>query len=345
MLGWSYPIPPRIEVFPPYVSSPSAMAPIVFYKRTGAQLLLMQSWVGSVGARAPRPEPALSFEAPPAAVPMDAPEGRGLDVLVTLPVYNEEAMLYASVHRMVEGLRSSNLRYRLSIAEDGSVDRTREVIARLKAEFPDLIVRTNPLRQGRGYALRQLWSEIDADRYVFVDADLAAGPGAVVRVVDEIRRGAEVATGSRYCPGAVVQRPLLRHLVSRAYNRLVRLVFDDGIRDHQCGLKAFSREAKSKLMAMTREGSWAWDTEVLVLARLSGMRVVEVPVEWKEYRSPRTPLRRLLSDIYLHGLSLMRLGNGLELRLRQGNDGLAPVGTNSGVRPVPSPLRGGEFYR
>jgi glycosyltransferase involved in cell wall biosynthesis len=237
-------------------------------------------------------------------------------VLITLPVRNEAAMLDGSFRRLVRGLDGAGVNYRLSIAEDGSSDGTPAVIRGLQAEFPKLIVSSSRVRRGRGLALRELWSEVDADIYAFVDADLAAGPPALVRVISEVERGADVATGSRYCPGATVHRPPLRQLVSRAYNRFVRMTFGESIQDHQCGLKAFSREAKTELFAMTRENSWAWDTEVIVLAALAGLRVVEVPVDWTEYRGVRTPLRRLMSDVYLHGSALIRLKVGLRERMK-----------------------------
>jgi|HubBroStandDraft_1064217.scaffolds.fasta_scaffold15232_3 glycosyltransferase involved in cell wall biosynthesis len=237
-------------------------------------------------------------------------------VLVTIPVRNEAAMLEATYRQLVRGLDQSGLKYRMSIAEDGSTDGTPAVIQRLKAEFPNLLVTTGPARLGRGLALRQMWSEVDADVYAFVDADLAAGPPALISVISEVQNGADVATGSRYCLGAQVRRPPLRQLVSQAYNLFVRLTFGENIRDHQCGLKAFTRQAKERLFEMSREDSWAWDTEVMVLAKRSGMRVVEVPVEWSETRWTRTPIRRLLSDVYLHGTSILRLKSGLEETMR-----------------------------
>jgi glycosyltransferase AglD len=239
-------------------------------------------------------------------------------VLVTVPVHNEAALLYRTIHELSKGLDASGLDYRLSIAEDGSSDGTVEVVKQLQTEFPRLIAHTNSTRHGRGWALRQIWSSLDADVYAFVDADLSAGPEALISVISAVQRGADVATGSRYCAGAVVHRPPLRDLVSGAYNQIVRTIFGDSIRDHQCGLKAFSRQAKTRILAMTREDSWAWDTEAMVIAELAGMRVAEVPVEWRERRVARTPIRRLLADVYLHGASLLRLKSGLEGRLSQG---------------------------
>ena len=229
------------------------------------------------------------------------------NVLVTLPVYNEERLLYGSVRALITKLDSAGLRYTLSIAEDGSTDGTLEIVRGLQKEFPAILAQTDPQRLGRGLALRKFWAETPADVYLFVDADLAAGPAAVLAVLRELGNGADVVTGSRYCPGAIVRRPGLRKAASLGYNWIVRRMFHEPIRDHQCGLKAFTREALSRLLEASQENSWAWDTEILVLAQMAGLRVREVPVEWTEHRSVRTPLPRLASDIYLHGTALLRL--------------------------------------
>jgi glycosyltransferase involved in cell wall biosynthesis len=228
-------------------------------------------------------------------------------VLVTVPVHNEAKLLRSSIETLDAGLAQSGLPYTLSIVEDGSTDETIDVIDELQPQFPNLIVRTSEERLGRGLALRRLWTELDADIYAFVDADLASGPASVAEVVRAVEGGADVATGSRYCPGSVVHRPPLRRLVSMAYNRIVQGMFQESIRDHQCGLKAFSRHALSTLMPLSRENTWAWDTEALILATYSGLQVVEVPIEWTEFRSSRTPLGRLSSDVFLHGESVARL--------------------------------------
>jgi len=237
-------------------------------------------------------------------------------ILLTIPAHNEEGILYDSVHRIVESLEDSRLDYRVAIAEDGSTDGTGAEIARLQADLPDLIVQRIPSRVGRGLALRTLWSAVDADVYAFMDADLPADPSALLDVVQAIDDGADVATGSRYCHGAQVHRPPVRSLTSLAYNGLVRFLFHEPIRDHQCGLKAFRREAVRVLLPASREDSWAWDTEILLLALRMRFRVAEVPISWTERRFHRTPFRRLGSDIRLHGTFLLRLRSDLVDRIR-----------------------------
>ena len=253
-------------------------------------------------------------------------------LLLTIPVHNEEGILYESVHRLVDRLEGSGLDYRLALAEDGSTDRTGEEIAQLQAEIPGLIVQRIPRRVGRGLALRRLWGAVDADVYAFLDADMPADTAALVDVLHAIEDGADVATGSRYCLGAEVHRPPVRSLTSLAYNGLVRFLFDEPIRDHQCGLKAFRREAVRVLLPMSREDSWAWDTEILLLALRMRFQVAEVPISWTERRYRRTPLRRLLSDVRLHGTFLLRLRSDLVDRIR------AADAADLAVQEVPLPV-------
>lgn len=227
--------------------------------------------------------------------------------LITIPVWNEERILESTVAALRSALDSAGLSYRLSIAEDGSTDGTREAINRLRLQYPGLLVIESDRRLGRGLALRRFWREVSADAYVFVDADLASGPESVARVTKAVLSGRPVVTGSRYCAGAEVHRPLVRKIVSVVYNRLVCLLFGDDVRDHQCGLKGFNRRAIQELLPLTREDTWAWDTEVLVLASKAGIPVMEVPVVWTEYRTSRTRWRRLWSDIWIHGLGILHL--------------------------------------
>ncbi len=232
-------------------------------------------------------------------------------ILVTLPVYNEVDRLQGTLERVEGVLRNLPIRYRLSVAEDGSTDGTKEVLARMTASWPELIVQSLETKMGRGYALRRLWRQVDADAYVFMDTDLSTTPDNVVNLLSALRSGYDVAIASRYVEGARVVRPPLRHWTSLGYNWLLRRLFNDGIRDHQCGLKMFTKSALLQLLPVCLEDSWFWDTEVIVRSREMGLRIAEIPVSWEERKYRRTSMRRLLSDVYLHGTGLIRLKSSL----------------------------------
>jgi glycosyltransferase involved in cell wall biosynthesis len=261
-------------------------------------------------------------------------------VLVTIPVFNEGSRIVGTVEELIKELESHSFDFRVAIVEDGSTDSTKKRLGELASSHPSLVIRTDAIKRGRGFALKRFWSESDADIFLFLDADLSTGTHAVCRVIDEVGRGTDVVAASRYCEGASVNRPPIRTLVSKAYNWLIRRTFTDGIYDHQCGLKGFSAKATRALLQLSRESSWFWDTEVLVLARALGFTVKEVPVEWRETKYRRTPLARLLSDFYLHGSGYLRLAGTLKDRLAKSS--VSALGTPLGSPSVPS-LRGGQI--
>jgi glycosyltransferase involved in cell wall biosynthesis len=246
-------------------------------------------------------------------------------VLVSLPVYNEAPILRESVESVIEVLTEAGINFTLSIAEDGSTDGTKDCIREIQSRHPTILVQSNPEKHGRGWALRTLWSRVDADFYAFSDADFSADPRFLVAAIRMAEEGRAIVTGSRYMPGALVIRPPLRRFVSKSYNRLIRMMFQDHVQDHQCGLKVFSREAVRALLPLAHEDSWFWDTEMLILANDTGLSVAEIPVDWVERKSKRTHVLRLASDLYLHGTGLLRLTGYRRFKM---NGGIALPGTN-----------------
>jgi glycosyltransferase involved in cell wall biosynthesis len=257
-------------------------------------------------------------------------------IFMTFPVYNEVSRLEGAIREVAATLDLAGTDYQLAIAEDGSNDGTKSLIHRLRKEFPSMIVQMLDQKRGRGFAVRSLWSNWDADIYVFSDVDLATGTEALLRAIRLAEKGVPLVTGSRYVTGASVNRPPLRSFVSLQYNRLTRLWFGDQVQDHQCGLKVFTRNAVRKLLTLTREDSWFWDTEVLVRAHQVGLEVVEIPVNWIEKKSARTRPSRLLSDMLIHGIGLMRLKGAMSVSEKNRGNSRPMADRNVGLSAGPS---------
>ena len=162
---------------------------------------------------------------------------------------------------------------------------------------------------GRGKALREAWKTVQANVYVYVDVDLATDLEKfdAYRNLILLQNQFDLVTGSRYVPGSTTNRPRLRRSTSIAYNWMVRFLFHTGAHDHQCGFKSFSRRLVDRLTVEARSDSWFWDTEVIVIAKRMGYRIKEIPIEWEEKKGDRTPLKRLLRDVWLHGTGLLNL--------------------------------------
>jgi glycosyltransferase involved in cell wall biosynthesis len=211
------------------------------------------------------------------------------------------------VEKLTRELKNLN-DVRILVADDGSTDQTFEILTSLVSYYPQLVVSAVTPNMGRGRLIRQMWSMVTADVYVYMDSDLATDLDYLPSLIASIEEGWDIATGSRYMRTSRLRRPFLRYLVSRMYNRLVNVLFRESISDHQCGFKALSKRAVKILLPICLDQKWFWDTEVLVLGRKLGLTIRELPIAWVEKKSKRTPLRRLLRDIAVIAPSLFSLG-------------------------------------
>ena len=146
-----------------------------------------------------------------------------------------------------------------------------------------------------------------AKTYCYVDADLLPSMHHMKELLKRYDKGYDVVLASRYKNGSLLKRPPLRKAVSLAYNKMINILFDESIRDHQCGFKLFSARAFRLIYRNSEENHWVWDTEAILLAHYNGMRICEVPVIWEERRSKSTSVVRLLKDIGIFIPGMARL--------------------------------------
>jgi len=235
-----------------------------------------------------------------------APSG-GVEVSVVLPAYNEEGTIEATVETTLATLDTFLPRdaFEVIVAEDGCDDRTPEIADRMAAADERVRHFHSDDRLGRGGALEHAFAAAEGDTLVYFDTDLATDMRHLEELVERVRTGAaDVATGSRWMPGQVADRPAKRGVPSRVYNGLVRLVLRSPLRDHQCGFKALSREAFERLHADVEDEHWFWDTELLVRAQRAGLEVAEFPVEWEPKGDTKVDLVR---DVFGMGSQILRL--------------------------------------
>jgi glycosyltransferase involved in cell wall biosynthesis len=200
---------------------------------------------------------------------------------IVVPVYNEESQIEVSVRRLRAFLdHEFPFKTIITIVDNGSSDATRSIATRLALEIAG--VRTLNLDdKGRGRALRAAWSMTDANVVAYTDVDLSTSLDALLPLVAPLLSGhSDLAIGSRLAPGARVVRGAKRELISRSYNLLLRAALRNGFSDAQCGFKAMRTDVARRLLPLVDDESWFFDTELLVLAERSGLRIHEVPVDW-----------------------------------------------------------------
>jgi glycosyltransferase involved in cell wall biosynthesis len=229
-------------------------------------------------------------------------------VEVVVPVYDEEAALATSIHRL-HGFLSTRFPFswRIVIADNGSTDRTLAIARRLAGELSGVRV-LKLSEKGRGRALRAAWTGSDATVLVYMDVDLSTDLRALLPLVAPLLSGhSDLAIGTRLAPGARVTRGPKRELISRAYNRILHAALGARFSDAQCGFKAGRADALRRLLPRVRDEGWFFDTELLVLAQRSGMRVHEVPVDWVDDPDSRVRIVRTAVDD-LRGVARLALG-------------------------------------
>ena len=216
---------------------------------------------------------------------------------VVIPVLNEAHVLASSVATLQQFLAGApTCQWRIVIVDNGSTDGTDQVALRLVGSHPNVQFLQLPQR-GRGRALRQAWSQSDADIMCYTDVDLSTELAALPRMVHAIVvDGFDLATGSRLLPDSRTTRSASREFISRCYNLLVKAVLWTSFSDAQCGFKAISREAMADLVPEVKDQSWFFDTELLVLAEKRGYRIADVPVQWIEDDDSRVKIVRTAWD-------------------------------------------------
>jgi glycosyltransferase involved in cell wall biosynthesis len=218
---------------------------------------------------------------------------------VVIPAFNEEDRLGPTLARVTAYLAGRGEPWEVIVADDGSTDRTREVAA---AAGPGVRVVALPANRGKGAAVRAGVMAAAGDRILFSDADLATPIEELDKLGAELDRGADVAIASRALRGAdiAVRQHPMREAMGRTFNAMVRALILGGIRDTQCGFKLFTRDAARDLFGRATVDGFAFDVEVLWLAR-GAWRVVEVPVTWRHVEqskvSPGVDAVRMFVDL------------------------------------------------
>jgi putative flippase GtrA len=227
------------------------------------------------------PDPVPAVEAPGGTLGRLGGGAGAPAVDVVVPVYNEEADLGPSVRRLHAYLSTTfPFTWRITIADNASTDATPAVAMSLAEELAGVrVVRLE--EKGRGRALRAVWSASDANVLAYMDVDLSTDLDALLPLVAPLLSGhSDVAIGSRLAPSARVVRGRKREAISRGYNALLRVALRVRFSDAQCGFKAVRADRARALLPLVRDTGWFFDTELLVLAERTGLRIHEVPVDW-----------------------------------------------------------------
>ena len=218
------------------------------------------------------------------------------ELSIVVPAYNEARRLPPSLRAIDRYLRDGGHRGELIVVDDGSADETGDLVAALAAEGLQVQLIRHEANQGKGAAVRTGVMAASGDVVLFTDADLSTPIDDVERLLAAIREGADVAIGSRALDRSLiaVHQPWIRDRMGRVFNLFVQLILLPGLKDTQCGFKAFRGGVAQELFGATQTDGFEFDTEVLYRARRRGLVTREIPVHWRD--SPDTRVNAMFDS-------------------------------------------------
>lgn len=215
---------------------------------------------------------------------------------IIIPAYDEEQRLPSTLQSVHSFLKQQSYSWEVIVVENGSRDRTFDVAA----EFAKSNANFRVLRatdRGKGLAVRTGMLDATGEYRMMLDADLSMPVDQIPRFLPPAAN-ADIVIASREAPGAVrYDEPSYRHIGGRVINTMIRLLALPGLHDTQCGFKCFSTKAADDLFAKQSTRGWAFDVEILYIARLRGYAIVELPIPW--YYSPQSHLRPIYDAIHM----------------------------------------------
>jgi len=216
---------------------------------------------------------------------------------IVVPVLNEEKILQKSI-TMLDEYMAKHLpyRYQITIADNGSQDKTLEVAKNLAEKYQSVQV-VSLAERGRGRALKQVWQNSPADILTYMDVDLSTSLDDFLPMIQPLVAGeAGVAIGSRLTKDSKTMRGLKREFISRCYNNIIKWTSHTKFSDAQCGFKAIRRDVAAKFLPKIKDNEWFFDTELLIKTERAGVPIHEQPVIWIEDTDSRVKIVKTAVD-------------------------------------------------
>jgi len=217
----------------------------------------------------------------------------GVYLSVIIPAYNEEKRLPRTLGEIDRYLKTQNYDYEIVVVNDGSKDKTAEVVRGRASVIQNLRLIDNKENNGKGYVVRQGMLEARGEYRLFTDADNSTSIEQIEKMwpyfkgtcPEPAEGGYDIVIGSRDVKGAVLNppQPWLRNVILGEGFKLFRKIVIGlwGIEDTQCGFKCFTKIAAENIFLKCKINRFAFDPEILLVAQKLGYKIEEIPIYWK----------------------------------------------------------------
>ncbi len=198
---------------------------------------------------------------------------------IIIPVYNEENRIPKNIDEIFNFFKVRPESSEIIFVNDGSKDQTEKILKNYLNKYQFKII-SYPENQGKGFAVRQGALAAAGDWVVFFDIDLAT-PLSAFDYLLKVKDGADVVIGSRRLDKSQIKKSesKIRTFLGHGFTKISNLLVP-GVTDFTCGFKCFSARAVKIIFPRARINRWGFDTELLYIASLHKLKIVEMPVLW-----------------------------------------------------------------
>lgn len=224
---------------------------------------------------------------------------------IIIPAYNEERKIVSTLGRVLKYLSTKHYLWEIILVDDGSIDRTSEV-ARGMIKDEGLTVIKNPVNQGKGYSVKKGVLASNGEVILFSDADLSTPIEELDKIITWLNEGYDIVIGSRALPESAIEirQPRYREIMGKIFNIIVRTIGLNEFRDTQCGFKCFKREGALKAFNLQKINGFAFDVEILYIAKKFGLKIKDVPIRWINSSESKVHLIKGFLSMFLELLKI-----------------------------------------
>jgi glycosyltransferase involved in cell wall biosynthesis len=203
-----------------------------------------------------------------------------------IPVYNEEKIITKSLSTFISFLKSKKIqKYEIILINDGSTDNTKKIIETFKEKHKKIKLISYKKNKGRGFAIKQSINHVNFENIIFIDMDIpvTTNLNIINQMIVKLKKN-HIVIGSRFLQKSKIERRPLRSLISVIYRKIFFKICFPKIQlsDIDVGIKGFQKKTFYKLNKKTKNNRWSWDSEIILRAVKLNLKIIEIPIIWKE---------------------------------------------------------------
>jgi len=202
-----------------------------------------------------------------------------MDLSIIVPTYNEEKRIHLFLPKLLEFSRNNLKDYEILLVNDGSTDKTIEVLKELIKKDKKTKIISYEKNQGKGYAIREGVFSALGNKVMFIDADGSIMPDQIPNLVKELE-DYDCVVGNRKDKNSKVTTSRYRAFTQILFNSIVRALFWTGIDDNLCGFKGFKKETARELFKEMHDYGWVFDVELFYKIKKKGYSLKRIPLVW-----------------------------------------------------------------